>query len=94
MRVIGYVEHPNFKISIFKNDGRTSVKFENEQYEQTFKLGDDERFATVEGIQKWVDQDLIEKVSAGFRQMHEARLQAMVRAFPPAIEAPIFEEII
>ena len=94
MRVIGYIEHPSLKISIFKNDGRTSVKFENEQYEQTFKLGDDERFATVEGVQKWVDQDLIEKVSAGFRLMHEAKLQAMSRVFLPETEAPSFEEII
>jgi hypothetical protein len=94
MRVIGYIEHPTFKISIFKNDGRTSVKFENEQYEQTFKLGEDERFVSVEGVQKWVDQDLIDKVSAGFRQMHEAKLQAIGRAFPPAKEAHVFEEII
>lgn len=94
MRVIGYVEHPAFKISIFKNDGRISVKFENEQYEQTFKLGEDERFASVENVQKWVDQELIDKVSAGFRLMHEARLQATGRAFPSAMALPVFEEII
>ncbi len=93
MRVIGYIDHPVFKISIFKNDGRTSVKFENEQYEQTFKLGQDERFATVEGIQKWADHVLLESVADGFRQMHAANLTARERAFP-ADATQVFEEII
>jgi hypothetical protein len=93
MRVIGYIEHPVFKISIFKNDGRTSVKFENEQYEQTFKLGQDERFATIEGIQKWADPILIESVADGFRQMHSAKLKARERAFPDET-TPVFEDIL
>ncbi|MBL7807618.1 MAG: hypothetical protein JNN28_07390 [Saprospiraceae bacterium] len=93
MRVIGYIEHPIFKISIFKNDGRTSVKFENEHYEQTFKFGQDERFATIEGIQRWADQSLIEKVAEGFRHMHTAGLQASARAFP-VDENTVFEDII
>jgi len=52
MRIIGHIEHPSLKISVFRYEGRTSVKFETALYEQTFKLGDDERFATLEGVQK------------------------------------------
>ncbi|MBC7774128.1 MAG: hypothetical protein H7246_01715 [Phycisphaerae bacterium] len=93
MRIIGYIEHPSLKISVFKNDGRTSVKFETSRYEQTFKLGEDERFATVEGVQKLVDGPMIEKVLEGFRQMHSTSLEAIVRAFPTP-EVALFEDII
>ena len=93
MRIIGNIEHPSLKISVFKNEGRTSVKFETALYEQTYKMGDDERFATLEGIQSWVDAALLERVMEGFRQMHSARLEANARQFPVRSEE-IFEVII
>ena len=93
MRIIGYIEHPSLKISVFKNDGRTSVKFETAHYEQTFKLGDDERLSTLEAIQKIVDGPMIERILIGFRQMHHTRLEAMGRTFPAPVEH-LFEEII
>ncbi len=93
MRIIGHIEHPSLKISVFKNDGRTSVKFETALYEQTFKLGDDERFSTLEGVQKIVDGPMIEKIMEGFRQMHSTRLDVMTRLFPSSEEV-VFQEII
>jgi len=93
MRIIGYIEHPSLKITVFKNDGRSSVKFETSLYEQTFKLGDDERFGTLEGVEKMADARMLEKVLEGFRQMHSIRLDAMARTFPLQAEST-FEEII
>lgn len=93
MRIIGNIDHPVLKISVFRADNRISVKFENALYEQTFKLGEDERFATLEAVQKFVDAAMIEDVMAGFRQMHATNMAAMSRSFP-AIETEIFEEII
>jgi hypothetical protein len=93
MRIIGEIPHPELKISIFKMAERISVKFENAQYEQTFKLGTDDRFQTVEGVQQWADEALIAQVMANFRQMHAARMAATQRAFPP-VEEEVFEEII
>lgn len=93
MRIIGQIEHPSLKISVFKNEGRTSVKFETSRYEQTYKLGDDERFASVEGVKQLVDPQMLEQVSEIFRQMHANSLEAFSRSFP----APVghhFEEII
>ncbi len=93
MRIIGEIEHPSLKITVFKNDGRTSVKFENPLYEQTFKLGDDERFATLSGVQQLVDHQLIAAIQESFHQMHRNRLEALARVFPvPA--GFVFEEII
>jgi hypothetical protein len=93
MRIIGNIEHPGLKISVFKNEGRTSVKFETSLYEQTFKLGDDERFSTVEGVKQIVDGPMIEQILHGFRVMHSTRLESMARAFPIQV-GEFFEEII
>lgn len=93
MRIIGTIDHPTLKISVFKSDQRISVKFENALYEQTFKLGTDERLETVEAVAKWIDVPLLEAVQAGFQQMHRARMGALERAFPKG-EAMRFEEII
>jgi len=72
---------------------RTSVKFENERYEQTYKLGTDERWARLETIQQWVDADFLEKVLQTFQQMHQAQMGAISRLFTDESEN-IFEEII
>ena len=93
MRIIGTIEHPILKISVFKADNRISVKFENALYEQTFKLGEDERFASLELVKKLVDDVLVEDVLAGFRQMHATRMSAMRRVFP-VVEEEVFEAII
>ena len=93
MRIIGHIEHPSLKITVFKMDNRVSVKFENALYEQTYKLGTDERTESMEGVKKWVDPLLTEQVLSGFQQMHQARMASFVRAFP-ADNQPVFEEII
>lgn len=93
MRIIGTIEHPQLKISVFRMDNRTTVKFENARYEQSFKLGDDERFATVEGIQRWADAPLVQTILEGFQVMHRAHLEAQARNYP-VLSEEIFEEII
>lgn len=93
MRVIGYIEHPHLKISIFKMENRISLKLENARYEQTFKLGDDERFATVEAVEKLVDALFLEQAVQQFQAMHHATMAALSRNFPMA-ETTEYEEII
>ncbi len=93
MRIIGEIQHPTLKITIFKMGERTSVKFENERYEQTYKLGTDERWAGLETIRQWVDADFLEKVLQTFQQMHQAQMGAISRLFKSESEN-IFEEII
>ena len=38
MRILGYIDHPVVKITVFKMDNKFSVKFESIHYEQTFKF--------------------------------------------------------
>lgn len=93
MRIIHQIPHPELKISVFKSDNRISVKFENVRYEQTYKLGDDERYKSMENIEKWADETLIEQVTQHFIRMHQTALEANARAFP-AEEKAEFEHII
>jgi hypothetical protein len=92
MRILGYVEHPQLKITVFKMDNRISVKFENEGYEQTFKLGADDRVADLEKVKTWIDAPLLESVQNVFQNMHQNRLAAFSRNFSNANQ--LFEEII
>lgn len=93
MRVIGQIAHPSLKISVFRNDNRLSVKFENTHYETTFKMGDDDRFRSVADVEQFVDAVFLQEIQGVFQQMHAARLSAMARQFPAA-SAQEFEEII
>jgi hypothetical protein len=93
MRIIGEIQHPNLKITIFKMGERISVKIENERYEQTYKLGANDRLSNVETIGQWLDAHFLENVQKTFQQMHQAQMGAMSRLSPPVPEN-IFEEII
>ncbi len=93
MRIIGTIPHPLLKISVFKMDGRISVKFENAGFEQTFKLGEDDRYSNLEAVQCWVDTPLIESVLERMADMHRSRLAADSRLFFHATEQE-FEEIL
>lgn len=93
MRIIGHIDHPQLKITVFRMDQRVSVKFENAGYELTYKLGDDERLNNLAAVQQWVDAPLIERVQALLQQMHAARLAALARLFPSPSDE-VFEDII
>ena len=82
MRIVGEIAHPNLKITIFKNDGKFSIKFESGLLEQTYKFRDDDRLATVEDVKKVVDAPFIEKIEDIPRGMYGAKMDAMQRNLP------------
>ncbi len=93
MRIIGYIEHPVLKITIFKMDNKISVKFESGLYEQTYKFRAGDSTNTLEDVQKLVDTAFCDEVLQMLNRMHTLKNQAMARAMPAA-EAEEFEEII
>jgi hypothetical protein len=93
MRIIGNIEHPQFKVTVFRMDGRTTLKYESPLYEVSFKLGEDERFSNLEGVQKWAHSGLNERIAAIFQQMHQLFLETQVAAFPED-GAENFDEIV
>jgi hypothetical protein len=93
MRIIGTIDHPGLKISVFKNDNRLSVKLENGLYEQTYKFGDDDQFRTVADVQKLLDEPFLAQVQLQMQAMHRNRLASLSKHFSPA-EAAEFDTII
>ncbi len=93
MRILGTIEHPDLKITVFKMDDRITVKFENPAYEIGIKLGSNDQLGNLESVKKWADQSLIESVKQLMNQLHLHRLEADNRAFPAGLIAE-FDEII
>lgn len=92
MRIIGQIDHPNLKITVFKNDNRISVKLESGLYEQTYKFRDGEGIEGAEDVEKLLDSEFLEKVQAILKAMHTARMAALSRQ--KSIGTESFEEII
>lgn len=93
MRIIGYIDHPQLKITVFKMDNRLSVKFENSRCEQTYKFGADEQLDSLEAVRRLVDEEFLNAVQIQLQQMHQNRLKSLARNFPPA-DTGAFEDII
>ncbi|RMG86687.1 MAG: hypothetical protein D6714_03785 [Bacteroidetes bacterium] len=83
MRIIGYVEHPVLKITVFKMDTKLSVKFETGLYEQTYKFRVQEGLENISDVQKLVDEGFINNVLEQMKAMHATRMQALERHRPP-----------
>jgi len=79
MRIIGNIEHPILKITVFKMENRISVKFESGLYEQTYKFRDGEGVETLEDVEKVVDVLFLAQVLQHLNQMHEIRNQTLSR---------------
>ena len=92
MRILGYLDHPSLKITVFKTDTRLSIKFENGSFEQTYKFRPSEQTNSLQEINKLVDETLLEQVSKLFRQMEQQFNSSFLRNFPPSDDE--FDEII
>jgi hypothetical protein len=82
MRIIGSIDHPAYKITVFKMDNRVTLKIENERYEQTYKLGDADRYSTLEGVRTLVTDGFLGRAAAVFQEMHRNRMEAEASGFP------------
>jgi hypothetical protein len=92
MRIIGYLDFPGVKTTVFKMDNRLSVKFETGLYEQTYKFREGEGADTLEEVKKILHEHFFKSVMAQFQQMHALRNQVLSEAESAASEEA-FEEI-
>ncbi|MBL7818203.1 MAG: hypothetical protein JNL70_24545 [Saprospiraceae bacterium] len=79
MRIVAEIDHPRLKITVFKNDGKFSIKFESGLLEQTYKFRDDERLSTVEDVKRLIDTEFIEKIEDILRGMYALKMETMQR---------------
>lgn len=93
MRIIGSIDHPKLKITVFSMDSRLSVKLENGLYEQLYRFRQGEGVETVADVQTLLDAAFLEEVERVFAQMHRLRCAASAR-LQAAGAADEFDEII
>lgn len=94
MRIVGNIEHPHCKITIFKTDGRFLVKFESGLYEQTYRFRMGNAINSVEDIRYFIDPEFVHHVIRHFATMHLEASKAMGRFTEDAEEPEEFEVII
>lgn len=92
MRILGYLDFPGVKTTVFKMDNRLSVKFETGLYEQTYKFREGEGADTLEAITQLVNEDFFQGVMVQFQQMHALRQQRLNAERDKDVEE-VFEEI-
>lgn len=86
MRIIGYIEHPEYKITVFKMDTRLSVKFETAALEQTYKFRQQDGLEDLEDVRRLVNEALLTSIARSFRLMEVAQMQALSHHLPAAAD--------
>jgi len=82
MRVVGYIEHPVLKITLFKMHNKFAVKFERDLLEQTFKFRTGHAIQDLSDVRRLVDQAFIDAVERHFSQMMNVQQTAFQRLLP------------
>ena len=83
MRIIGQIEHPSLKITIFKLNNSFSVKFESGLHEQVYKFREGNEINGAASIKEIVDSHFIQQVEQQLIEMNQIRSKALVRFLPP-----------
>jgi len=92
MRIVGNIEYPGAKVTIFHYENRYSVKIENDRFEQTYKIRRGPGVDTVEEVKTLIDATFIQDVIQNFQTMNKIQLDAWGRVMK--IQEDEFEEII
>ena len=69
MRIAGHIPHPVFKISIFTTETHYSILFQAGPMEQSYKVSK-EKVNGIEGVKRFVDQELSDQVHDIFNSMY------------------------
>lgn len=93
MRIIGYIDHPILKITIFQMENKFSVKLESGLLEQTYKFRTGEGINNLEDIRRLVDEEFLEAVLEEMGRMRDIQRHTLERSLPDGQEDE-FEEII
>jgi hypothetical protein len=93
MRILGYVDHPRWKITVFKTDTRLSIKVENGQLEQTYKFRPTTHCNGLPDIQRILDEPFLAQIGQRFVTMEQDLANTFKRHIPDEEEED-FPEII
>ena len=77
MRIIGTIPHPILKITVFKNEGRVSLKMETALNEIIYKFRPNEFPETFEEVQQLMDNDFIAHSATALQLLHSTKSNAL-----------------
>lgn len=92
MRIIDEIQHPRYKITVFKMDTRFAIKFEDRDLEQTYKFREGIALQDQSDIRRLVDHAFLKKVDEVFYTMRKAQQSALEAAQEQ--ESDEFDDII
>ncbi len=79
MRIVGHIDHPVLKITIFQHAGKFAVKFETDLMEQTYKFRIGDELQSVNDIKSLVDAQFIGSVLGELSSMNLIKHSALGR---------------
>lgn len=78
MRIVGVIEHPVFKISVFSWSEKYIVKIEAGLFEQTYKFRESD-FNGWEDLKEFFNESMIQDINATFKKMADDAMGAARR---------------
>jgi hypothetical protein len=93
MRIIGYLNVPECKVTVFQQGMRYTVKFEDGLYEQSYKFRESDEISGLSSIRSIIDEEFVAEVKAQFKVMRNSMKKLMDRHFSSEEEEE-FEDII
>lgn len=79
MRIVGHIEDPDMKITLFKMDNKFSVKFERGVLEQTYKFREGNLIRSVADLRQLVDESFKAGVKRILQEMEQLAGQSLDR---------------
>lgn len=92
MRIVGYIEHPKYKVTIMHMNLRYALKFEIGGIEQTYKIRESETISSPKDIELLITDDILERIADQFEAMESIRHDILKAAVVDGEDD--FEEII
>ena len=77
MRIEGYIDHSEIKITVMKMNNRFTVKFEKLGLEQSFKFNESDYIKGLIDIKKIIDSTFIDEVQSLFTEMRKLRFTSL-----------------
>ncbi len=78
MRVVGYIDHRTFKITVFSWSEKYIVKIEAGFFEQSYKFPLD-NFTSWDDLKMLIDDEFLDKVYKRFKEMNTDTKDAFIR---------------
>ena len=77
MRIVGYIEHPTYKITIMHMNLRYSLKFELGGIEQTYKIRESENISNPSELESLITPEILSKIDQQFHAMEDIRIEIL-----------------